>query len=112
MTRNKHPEDGTGVLQIVMKVIGVAITATVALVGAVSAYFNIIGKIDGLQRDLAQQADAIRSIKNLADEAVNANDLLAFCLKAQITNKGWVCPLASVETVKAPRRIVKSAVGQ
>ena len=110
MTKKQHLDgNGTNVLAIVMKVIGVAITATVAIVSAVSAYFNIIGKIDRLELALAQQAKTMASIKAAADDAINSNDLLAFCLRAQISNKGWVCPLG--EQVKAPRRIAKQPTG-
>ena len=114
MTSKKHNGNGagTGVLAIVMKVIGVAITGAIALVGGVSAYYSIISKIDKLEISLSQHAKTMESIKALADEAVNGSDLLAFCLKAQIVNRGWVCPLANVEVGKTPRRALKQAVTQ
>ena len=115
MISKKHSNgnsNGTGVLAIVMKVIGVAITGAIALVGGVSAYYSIVAKIDKLEISISQHAKTMESIKALADEAINAGDLLAYCLKSQIANRGWVCPLANVDTAKTPRRALKQAVTQ
>lgn len=84
-----------------------AVTILVSMImttGAVVAlYFSLIGKIDEMQRNISSLLESVAKATSTAEAALTGKDLDNWCLKAQIANNGWRCPIvASDGTVVLP----------
>lgn len=101
-------------LMMALKGLGLVATLILALGSAYGAYYSILGRLDRVDQQMTAQGEQLKaladSIKTLATEALNPGDLLAYCLQSQISNRGWVCPLAQEANKPAASRTMRRAV--
>jgi len=107
MTRQERVElDHFDVRRLVMPIWAAAtiLISMVMTTGAVlSLYFSLIGKIDEMQRNVSSLLESVAKATSTAEAALTAKDLDNWCLKAQIVNNNWRCPLVTSDgTVALP----------
>ncbi len=85
------------------------IATTASVVGI---YFTLVGKIDDMQRNVTTLITAVDRVTQTAEAALTAKDLDNWCLKAQIANANWRCPMVGSDgTVVLPQsRPVRSFI--
>jgi hypothetical protein len=108
-----HGTNGSSAIGLILKIGGAIGSAALVLVSCISAYFNLVGRIDRLDERMAQQSKQLeafaQSVKSIAERAATGEEVDAkierACLQMQIANQGtrWTCPFSGVEP-KAPRR--------
>lgn len=75
------------------------IATTASVVGI---YFTLVGKIDDMQRNVTTLLSAVDRVAQTADAALTSRDLDNWCLKAQIANTNWRCPIVGADGTVIP----------
>ena len=92
----KHEMDHLDVRRIVVP-LWAAATLTLSMIASavavVGLYFSVMQKIDTMQANVVSLVAAVERASQTAEAALTGKDLDNWCLKAQITNPGWRCPV-------------------
>lgn len=73
----------------------------VCVVSVVALYFSITKQIDDLKGSVTS---AVESLKEVRESSIAKSEFDNWCLKAQIVNPNWRCPLVSGNGTIAPRQ--------
>lgn len=78
-----------------------SVIVAIAMVGSaatvVGLYMNITYKLEILQGNIASLSSKISDITEATKAALTAQDLENWCLKAQIANSNWRCPVITTD---------------
>lgn len=111
-----NPVDASTIVAPVAKMLAIGVSVAMLIVGALSAYYSLLGRMDRIDDRMQAQTETLKSLANsistLATQALTAQDLNAFCLQAQIANQkiGFRCPFTAQEP--EPKRPLAPRVGQ
>lgn len=75
----------------------VLVSMVISTASVVGIYFTMMAKIDDMQRNVTSLVIAVERVTATAEAALTARDLDNWCLKAQIANANWKCPVVGAD---------------